>query len=858
MRTLFKVETIPFLGNASLHLCLRTPPKGIPLEQVPDPFIHVSRTDPTGRWFVGMLKTDMGEPLFPFCLRILKDTIDSGDDDSITNVKIEKLWRQEHALSKRIEGYRSSIYGFSLFEDECGEIRKNPPLLFCKRKRLFFSPVCPYCGRPLTECREDDLLVDVSLKPYSSSSRRYLYCPDCSPEGTFRPAFFAKEVIESERSNPLVADRYGLVGLWSRLELTQSEGGRFPCAVCDSFEKCFPKDGQIGESVKLLYPFSFYDFFGSVRRFSPYSLEHVADLVSGMPVEELEESMKAARDEIGIRTAYNLRWLAKIRSRYFSTAVPEPRVSVSEVFILKMNLYRQILGLVISAWGVTKAPLVCINPETFSVSLLEDNPVVPVFWELKIEPSFLTSILYEHFGTESSTNEERERIVPAPLFSLRPEYLKIDPKSIGKKVYGNLLIDKCELVDSETKVKVWGSIQYTGSQSFLEESSFIKVNLGFEQGFSRNLSVVFKVESVSSGKANIVSMPLSVGVDEIQQFQILASQPPFEVTFHFLPSFTISSDLYSMGILGLRLFLCNRKVTLEDILSTIEGFKSDIKQRLSHPETAATWQQVFNGGNEELFDVRNLFYDGMDTKDVILDLDSGLWDRFLTSLFKMIFSSAGNGYLESEDVRDVDVWNSVFKDLEDISGLVLTHRMPGSEEATIPAKEKDVGRKKSEIGKILQALLNDLSWLEPEKKEPPAKETEIDIPTPLEIPATGEKRETEAVSKVPEVDMDKPPVDETVTVTLSSGKQEEMVLPPIPKVDEKPSVEPDIGEFDDLEKTVVLPSSRKRKKAIKTSTPRKNILGPEEQFDKEQKKKKLDDEVFLDETIVIRKKPKKE
>ena len=85
-----------------------------------------------------------------------------------------------------------------------------------------------------------------------------------------------------------------------------------------------------------------------------------------------------------------------------------------------------------------------------------------------------------------------------------------------------------------------------------------------------------------------------------------------------------------------------------------------------------------------------------------------------------------------------------------------------------------------------------------------------------------------------------------------------MVLPPIPKVDEKPSVEPDIGEFDDLEKTVVLPSSRKRKKAIKTSTPRKNIPGPEEQFDKEQKKKKLDDEVFLDETIVIRKKPKKE
>ena len=866
MSTLLKTETIPFYGQAGLHLCMRTPPKGVPLENVPDPFISVSRMDPTGRWLVGVIKSDLNQALLPVCLRVSRDTVSGEEEEGITNVKIERLWGQEHLLSRNIADYGRSVYRFSSFVSGTGKIKKNFPLLFCKRKRIFFSPVCSYCGRKLTECREDDLLAQVSLQPFSGSIRRYLYCPDCSPEGRFKPAFFAKELTEAERNNPLVTDRFGLMGLWSKLEQGTVDGQNFPCVVCDSFERCFPKEQEMGDAAKVLYPFSFYNFFASLRTFAPYNLEHVSDLLGGMPLEELFEMMKHARDEIGMRAVEDLRELTRYRSLYLFSNSEGSQLSASEIFALKLNLYLQIMKLVAAAWNVTKSPLIVINPENFGVSLLEGNQLIPVFWGFNPEPTYLTSTLYDHLFRAESTDARPDSILSGPLFSTRPEFLKVDPGSVGKKVYGNLLIDKCELVDSETKTRIWGSIRFSGPQALLEESGFIKVDLGFEQGFSRSLSVVFQVESVSSKEANLVSQSLSLGVDEIQQFQILASQPPFEVSFSFLPSYTISSDLYSMGLLGLRLFLCNSTQSLSDVVQKIESYKSEIKAKMPELNSSRSWREVFSNVDElvEVLNIRHIVYGKDEVEKLSFDLEEKTWDDFIGCILRMIFSSPGTGYLEAGESDYATIWNNIIEDLESLLRKALTWRA-APEEIAVPEKPREDEKKKLEIGKILHALLSDLSWLEPQKEVsvPPVRDTfeetlEKPVPPPPEPPVVELRDETPSIPEVPKAELKEEAPDETVTISAPPReKKAPEAPPPLPETEKKPEPVEEFPELEDLERTVVLPSALKRKKAT-PPPPREEIAleGKGEELG-EKKKKKKEDEVFLDETIVIRKKPKK-
>ena len=862
METFSETETIPFYGNAGLELCLRKPPEGISLEHVPDPFVGISREDPVARWFAGVLKTDLGQVLFPVAVRILRDTISDAGDDSLSNTKIEELWKQEHKLSGCVSEYRSSCYSFSFLERPDGSVRKSLPLLFCKRKRLFFSAVCPHCGKRLTECREDDLLNQVSLKLFSGSLRRYLYCPECSPEGRFRPAFFAKELLESEKNNPYVTDRFGLMSLWSKVHAHESAKGLFPCVSCESYAGCFPEELQLGDAVKLLYPFSFYNFFVAIRKYAPFSLEHASDLVGGMPVGELEEIMENARDEIGVRSSRKLLKLAGSRSFYFSSPGNSSKVSASEVFDLKLNLYCQVLRLIASAWNVTRAPLIGIGPGNFAAGMAGDNPGIPVFWEFKIEPVYVTSTLYEHLGESAEKTPGAGGILPAPLFPVSPEFMKMNPAKAGKKVYGNLLINKCELSDSENRVKVLGTIQFSGLQSILEESGFLKVRLGFEQGFSRNMEVVFQVKKISPGKADLVSLPVQLGADEIQQFQILASQPPFEVSFHFVPNFTISSDLYSAGILGFRLFLCNRKVSLGDVVEWLENRKSGIKKRLEDSRFEGRWTEFLDEDPEagKLFDARNICFDP-DSRDMVVhDVDGEQWEKFLGCLFNMIFSSPGYGYLGREDASSADVWRSVIEDLENIRANIFSRITVDAEVRKVPGEEKEEDKKKSEIGKILQELLSDLSWLEPEVERVPEEIVEKPVPPvpPAERPEVEKKKRP--VPEAPVLAPESGSASETITVAPSHAPGDAVSPPPVPEPVEKDEVERGFpADIDELDKTVVLPSSRRKKKKIPLAGEKKDAVDVSANRDiAEKEKKKAKEEVFLDETIVIRRKPKKE
>ncbi len=861
METFSETETIPFFGSAGLELCLRKPPGGISLEHVPDPFVGISREDPVARWFAGVLKTDLGQTLFPVAIRILRDTISEAGDDSLSNTKIEELWKQEHRLSGSVGEYRSSCYSFSFLEGPDGSVKKSLPLLFCKRKRLFFSPVCPHCGKRLTECREDDLLNQVSLKLFSESLRRYLYCPECSPEGRFKPAFFAKELLESEKNNPYVTDRFGLMSLWSKVRAHESAKGLFPCVSCVSYAGCFPEELQLGDAVKLLYPFSFYNFFVAIRKYAPFSLEHASDLVGGMPVGELEESMENARDEIGVRATRELLKLAGSRSFYFSAPGNTSKVSASEIFDLKLNLYCQVIRLVAAAWDVTGAPLIGIGPGNFATGMAGDNPGIPVFWEFKIEPVYVASTLYEHLEKSSEKTPGAGGILPAPLFRVRPEFMKLNPARAGKKFYGNLLISKCELSNSESRVKVWGTMQFSGLQSVMEESGFLKVHLGFEQGFSRNMEVVFQVKNVSTGKADLVSLPVQLGADEIQQFQILASQPSFEVSFQFVPNFTISSDLYSAGILGFRLFLCNRKVSLGDLVEWLENRKSGIKKRLEDSPFEDRWMEFLREDSEagKLFDARNICFDP-DSRDMVVhDVDGEQWGRFLGCLFNMIFSHPGCGYLAREDEGSADVWRSVIEDLENIRANIFSRITADAKSREVPGEEREEDKKKSEIGKILKELLSDLSWLEPEVEKVSEEMVEKPVPPvpPADRPEVVKKKRPVpgAPTQAPEGGL----ASETIIAGPSRSPGDAVSPPPVPEPVEKGEAQRSVPDIDELDRTVVLPSSRIKKREIPPAGEKKDAVGVSENRDiAEKEKKKAEEEVFLDETIVIRRKPKKE
>ena len=217
------------------------------------------------------------------------------------NRQIEGAWEQAFLFySQGNRGHSVITLGDQV--DHEGRVAPFRSVFFCKSKHTFFEPPCPFCGRLLEQCENDDVLGEKGLQAYSSSLNRYLFCSSCSGSGSDSPFY----TYDRERSEPaLVKDWQALVEDFAVLVQKGDHCEGFPCGRCSDRATCYATPGAVTPQI---VPFAFYPFFMMIFESMPLKGLDFLALVSGARTVPQSEDSRENRAVSGILGRIMERW----------------------------------------------------------------------------------------------------------------------------------------------------------------------------------------------------------------------------------------------------------------------------------------------------------------------------------------------------------------------------------------------------------------------------------------------------------------------------------------------------------------------------------------------------------------------
>ena len=397
-----RVDSVPLIplsgGPFSVQLLLSPAPGGS--DAGPDPFHTLSEEDEHTRVFLGAVMGN-AESVVDFCsVKLVKNVFPPAgilEAAAQTNVSIEERLRTE---AERVRSLAAvARFAPRLWEpasrdgEEAGRV---PPLLFCVAGHRLFSPPCPRCAGPLELCRDDSVLSRAGLPTWSGSLERFLSCPKCLEEDAEAP-FYAFESGEVKGQVPVLsfADLAQQLGeaLTGGAE-TEHIRAAFPCPECVEAAAAFKNAIASGSRPAPFWegrwwPLAFYGSACVVTGFGDVGLEEFADLLGGRPLERqagekplppgLASLARAPHPGAGAATG-----------RFFFEG-SSAGLDAVEVFALKLAAFRQVLEAVLSYYRVLGRPHLDIHPRHIFVDLSRPGDALPFFWSFQVRLHGLSS-----------------------------------------------------------------------------------------------------------------------------------------------------------------------------------------------------------------------------------------------------------------------------------------------------------------------------------------------------------------------------------------------------------------------------------------------------------------------------------
>src|ERR1041385_4377319 len=171
---------LPILGRADDRFRLEVLfAPGATSEGADDPFVSLGDAGLFSRVLLGRIVMGEDSTVRHLAVKGQRSSYRSLEDplarSAFTNARIDETWERErdHLLQT------ASPEIVSLLDPGMESFRLRP-LTVCRKTRKSFHPFCPVCRGPLADCRDDELLREVGLSPYSTSSQRYLSCGPCA------------------------------------------------------------------------------------------------------------------------------------------------------------------------------------------------------------------------------------------------------------------------------------------------------------------------------------------------------------------------------------------------------------------------------------------------------------------------------------------------------------------------------------------------------------------------------------------------------------------------------------------------------------------------------------------------------
>lgn len=214
------------------------------------PFAILDDDDPLALRVQGAFFTDFGSVIKEVDVLLQRSTPywPQEEDIPLNNSLVDACWQQTASRRRKRNRFQPMMFSSQVGKQQ--ELLAFAPLLFCTQRHLYFEPPCPECGTELQLCKDDNKLESLGLAPYSSTLRRFLFCPSCQD----RYYSYSKE----DSDPALVLDCRQFIQALGSIKPETGQTKAFPCPECPQHDICF---GEQQTAHKVLFPLSFYPFY---------------------------------------------------------------------------------------------------------------------------------------------------------------------------------------------------------------------------------------------------------------------------------------------------------------------------------------------------------------------------------------------------------------------------------------------------------------------------------------------------------------------------------------------------------------------------------------------------------------------
>jgi len=340
------------------------------------PFLVTGEFDPIASIFEASVVSDAGSEIKNVFLLTQKDDYHLPKDEvwPANNRDVDKAWQNLFSFLTTSREHPSIVILKDQIDTD-GKLLPWQSLFYCIHRQIFFQPSCPQCGFSIQICYDEDLLSGMDLQPYSTSLKRYLFCPHCltnKGESDFYKYSF-------DDSDPeIVKDHKDLIRGFGQLARIETEHASIPCIGCSYFQECYETQHL---STTRIVPVCFYPFFMMVLDAPSVHVLDFLPLLAGANVNDVADRLEA-NGQVG-RMKF-LRSFEERNSQKSFFLFDKQGHSFLEVLYLKLSLLGEMARIVFSGLDRFAYPDLSLSMDKFWVTVAGQSNMLPALQNFKL------------------------------------------------------------------------------------------------------------------------------------------------------------------------------------------------------------------------------------------------------------------------------------------------------------------------------------------------------------------------------------------------------------------------------------------------------------------------------------------
>jgi hypothetical protein len=540
----------------------------------------------------------------------------SGRDEVLSNAFFDARWRLDGAVLRK---QLPETVIATRMEDE------NPGPILIKHSAENDLPFAAVELLPWRVCKDDDVLKANDLPGYSTSPFRYLFQPELPDAKTFLATTADAPVNPSVEAVDQLKSAAGVHAIFN------------------------PAGG-----------------FVRIVRHSPMELETYLQILEGRAWNESNSETNA----ISPNSVYAAlkEWSANQRGLPFLLhGKSSPGERLNEIFLLKLQLLHDLLKKVRAFVKVHQVPLLNLSPASFRIHVSQPGDLFPGLWSAESQlvktgqayPLQIQSSEHKYFIRLGKND-------PSPFF----------PGSVGAHSFGIASAQVREVHMSADRVVLEGTLV---AQDFLAADShdllWFKLPLGEER-----LEFYGHLHKSDAGprEARFRTLPAILSETVVARLKGSAGVRFPKAPYEIRPLLSSPCDLFSLGVIGVRILLANSQKNLPVLLDEVLSLARRINDTVGEPEKRVAELQKLVQNDPRLYELAGpgaLLESGYTSRQAWSAIHSSTWLETISLLLRFFPDTGANAFSKSlGDVSPVALETAFDPALQILEVLVLRLR----------------------------------------------------------------------------------------------------------------------------------------------------------------------------------------